>query len=524
MTLRLVLLITLALLAGAPAVAATDTRCAALVASLSAGVPTTAPSGLRYRVLKSGTKRLAVGNVAIEHYLVCFANGTFLDASAKGQTLAFTVGGKQVVRGFEEATRTIGVGGEVVAYLPYPLAYGAKGRPPAVPPRSDLLFDIQLAGIDDVALSTSLQRAYDSGGVPAMSSAYARAAATGFKHMYAAEDDLVGLAYRFMKKQQTGAAVAVLELNVARFPDSWNEYDSLGDAYRAAGDDALAEKNYRRALQMNPKDTNAASFVTPPSSVIPVWPGAAPGTESWTQKEVTYPKTPVGEVVMNVVTPTLTAYLPAPANATGASVIIAPGGYCVALAIGAEANDVALLLQRHGIAAFVLKYRIPEKKGDGIPKDLNMDEACKYGIADGIQAVKVVRQRAAALGIKPDRVGFMGFSAGGMIASGALLQPDVAARPNFAALLYGAPFGAMPAVPAKLPPIFMAWAQDDPIAGDTVAAFYGALRAAGDKPEAHIFSAGGHGFGVKTQHTTSDGWLGEFYAWLDAEGFTKRAT
>jgi len=518
---RLLLLVVLVLLAGAPAMAATDTRCAGLVAQLAKGPVSTAPSGLRYRILKRGTKRLAVGNVAIEHYLVCFANGSFLDASAKGRTLAFTVGGKQVVRGFEEATRTIGVGGEVVAHLPYRLAYGAKGRPPAVPPRSDLLFDIRLAAIDDIALSTSLERAYESGGVAGMQRAYARAASTGFKGMYAAEDDLVGLAYRFLKKRRPAAAVAVLEINAARFPDSWNEYDSLGDAYRAAGDSALADRNYRRALRMNPKDSNAASFVTPPTSAIPVWPGAAPGTESWTQREVTYPKTPVGTVVMNVTVPTLTAYLPAPATATGAGVIIAPGGYCVALAIGAEANDVALLLQRHGIAAFVLKYRIPEKKGDGIPRDLNMDEACKYGIADGVQAVKVVRRRAAAWGVKPDRVGFMGFSAGGMVASGALLATDAAARPNFVALLYGAPFGTTPAVPAKLPPVFMGWAQDDPIAADAAAKFYDALRAAGNRPEAHIFRAGGHGFGVKTQHTTSDRWIDEFYAWLDACGFTK---
>jgi acetyl esterase/lipase len=519
---RLVIVAALVLLASAPAVAATDARCAALVANLGTGMRTTvAPSGLRYRILKPGTTRLTTGNVAIEHYLVCFANGAFLDASAKGQTLAFTVGNKQVVRGFEEATRSIGVGGEVVAYLPYKLAYGAKGRPPAVPPRSDLMFDIRLAGIDTVALSTLLQRAYASGGVPAMNAAFARAAATGFKGMYAAEDDLVGLAYGFLKKHRSDGAIAALKLNVARFPNSWNEYDSLGDAYRAAGNAALADANYRRALKMNPKDTNAASFVTPPTSVIPIWPGAAPGTESWTQKEVTYPKTPVGEVVMNVVAPTLTAYLPAPATATGASVIIAPGGYCVALAIGAEANDVARILQGRGIAAFVLKYRIPEKKGDGIPKDLDMDQACKYGIADGIQAVKVVRQRAVAWGIRPDRVGVMGFSAGGMIASGALLQPDVASRPNFAALLYGAPFGAMPAVPANLPPVFMGWAQDDPIAGTAVQKFYDALRAAGNKPEAHIYSAGGHGFGVKTQHTTSDRWVDEFFAWLAAQGLIK---
>jgi Carboxylesterase family len=104
-------------------------------------------------------------------------------------------------------------------------------------------------------------------------------------------------------------------------------------------------------------------------------------------------------------------------------------------------------------AAFVLKYRIIEKHGEGILPDLHTDEAGKYGIADGIQAVKVVRQHAAEWGISPDRVGFMGFSAGAIVASGALLQQDAAARPNFAAPIYGGPFGVMPAILANLPSV-----------------------------------------------------------------------
>jgi acetyl esterase/lipase len=257
------------------------------------------------------------------------------------------------------------------------------------------------------------------------------------------------------------------------------------------------------------------------TETVRIWPGAAPGTESWTQKERIIRNTPVGTVVLNVATPTLTAYLPARANATGTGIIIAPGGACVALAISAEAYDVARRLQANGIAAFVLKYRIPEKKGEGIPKDLDMDVACKYGIADGIEAVKVVRQRAAHWGVAPNRIGFMGFSAGGMIASGAVLQSDVAARPNFAALIYGAPFGVMPTIPAKLPPIFMAWAQDDTVALGPVEKFYEALLVAGNRPEAHIFDSGGHGFGVKMQGTTSDHWIDEFYYWLHAHGWMR---
>ncbi|HZT57798.1 MAG TPA: alpha/beta hydrolase [Pyrinomonadaceae bacterium] len=255
--------------------------------------------------------------------------------------------------------------------------------------------------------------------------------------------------------------------------------------------------------------------------VVNIWPGVAPGSESWTQKERTIENTPLGTVVFNVVTPTLTAYLPERSKATGTGVIIAPGGAFVALAMDLEGKSVAQWLQQRGIAAFVLKYRIIEKRGEGIPADLDMDEAGKYGIADGIQALKVVRKHAAEWNVAPDRVGFIGFSAGAMVASGTLLQEDASARPNFAAMIYGGPFGKMPAIPSKLPPMFLAWAQDDPVALAPVVRFYDALKAAGHKPEAHVFSSGGHGFGLKKQGTTSDHWIEEFYFWLEAQGFAK---
>lgn len=260
------------------------------------------------------------------------------------------------------------------------------------------------------------------------------------------------------------------------------------------------------------------------SQTLNIWPGVAPGSENWTWKEKIVDNTPMGTVVFNVVTPTLTVYLPEKTKATGTGIIIAPGGAFVALAIDLEGNNVARWLQSKGIAAFVLKYRIMEKRQEGIPADLNMDEAGKYGIADGIQALRVVRQHAVEWGISPDRVGFMGFSAGAMVASAALLQQDATARPNFAAPIYGAPFGVMPAIPAKLPPIFLAWAQDDALVLEAVTKFYDSLKSAGHKPEAHIFSAGGHGFGMQKQGTSSDHWIDEFYYWLEAQGFTKPAT
>jgi acetyl esterase/lipase len=80
----------------------------------------------------------------------------------------------------------------------------------------------------------------------------------------------------------------------------------------------------------------------------------------------------------------------------------------------------------------------------------------------------------------------------------------------------------MPAIPPALPPLFLAWAQDDKVALEPIRKFHDALLAAGNRPEVHAFSAGGHGFGMKAQGTTSDRWIDVFYYWLEAHGFTKR--
>ncbi|HLZ39863.1 MAG TPA: alpha/beta hydrolase [Candidatus Sulfotelmatobacter sp.] len=265
----------------------------------------------------------------------------------------------------------------------------------------------------------------------------------------------------------------------------------------------------------------AVGWAAAQGQTLNIWPGIAPGSEKWTQKETSVEVPGVGTILANVVTPTLTIYLPDKNKATGTGVIVAPGGACIRLAMTYEGTQVALWLKERGIAVFLLKYRLQEKKGEGMPADLNLDVACQWGIADGIQALKVVRQHAAEWGVAPDHIGFMGFSAGAMVTSGVLLQADAVGRPNFAAPIYGGPFGAMPPITANLPPVFLAWAQDDSLAASPVAKFYDALKAAGNKPEVHIYSAGGHGFGMKKQGTTSDHWIEEFYWWMQAAGFGK---
>ncbi len=279
----------------------------------------------------------------------------------------------------------------------------------------------------------------------------------------------------------------------------------------------------------------SGSEQAPTPRVINVWPGVAPGSEEWKQQETVLGSGNFRQIV-NVTTPTLTAYLPDPSTATGTAVIIAPGGGFVGLSIDSEGHDVAKWLVARGFAAIVLKYRTVQIEGQDAAQLRQssgarfraqlgnlalIDEDGKYGIADGIQAVKVVRAHAAAWGISPDRIVFTGFSAGGMITAYTAILPD--ARPNYAAPIYGAPIASVPPIPKGLPPFFMAMAQDDNLAGQYIVRFYDALKAAGYRPEFHIYNAGGHGWGMRKQGRTSDHWIDEFYYWLETHGLTRPA-
>src|SRR5262249_13048543 len=153
------------------------------------------------------------------------------------------------------------------------------------------------------------------------------------------------------------------------------------------------ERNMRRAML---RAAGAITFTILMAccaypQTVKIWPGGPPGSENWNQKERVLDNTPVGTVVFNVVTPTLTLYLPERSKATGTGVIIAPGGAFVALAIDLEGHNVARWLQERGIAAFVLKYRILEKRQESIPQ-INMDEGGNDEVTDGIHAIKVVSQ------------------------------------------------------------------------------------------------------------------------------------
>jgi hypothetical protein len=150
------------------------------------------------------------------------------------------------------------------------------------------------------------------------------------------------------------------------------------------------------ALQVLNCATRAPSPRAPrPASaqIVRVWSHAAPGSERWTQRETTEQTAQFGTVVFKVVTPTIAAFLPARVNAIGVAVIIAPGGSFRGVTIGMEGDSVASWFQQHGIAAFVLKYRVLDYHAPG-NSSLSIDAAARFAIADGIQALSVVRRHA----------------------------------------------------------------------------------------------------------------------------------
>jgi acetyl esterase/lipase len=279
------------------------------------------------------------------------------------------------------------------------------------------------------------------------------------------------------------------------------------------------------------------------SPVVALWPGAAPGSEGWTHQEVEF-RDPQGlAMVRNVVRPTLTAYLPSKETATGTAMIVAPGGGFRMLSWDSEGTLVARWLQQRGVAAFVLKYRLANtgatdaefqrslaqlfatirtaSEGASPGNTVNADSAIAavlpLATEDGRQAVRLVRQRAAEWGIRPDRVGLMGFSAGAMVTVGVALAHDAASRPDFIAPIYGVPRTPI-VVPDDAPPMFDLVAADDALAAGPSLALYTAWRAAGKPAELHVYAAGGHGFGMTKRDHPVDSWIERLGDWMQDKG------
>ena len=258
-----------------------------------------------------------------------------------------------------------------------------------------------------------------------------------------------------------------------------------------------------------PKDLPAA---------VPLWPNGAPGSES----RAAEPEKVEGSNVCNVHNPTLTPYVPEAAQATGTGVIICPGGGHSKLCLGHEGYALAEWFRERGIAAFVLKYRLAREKGSTYTIQ-------DHAMADARRALRLIRSRAADWQVKPDRLGILGFSAGGELAAFAAMKSDPgqkdaadpiereSCRPDFQALIYPGTSGLFSAEKG-MPPLFIAAGYSDrPDISEGMATLYLKYNAAGVKAEMHLYANAGHGFGYKPDAKPSAAarWPQRLVEWLE---------
>lgn len=275
-----------------------------------------------------------------------------------------------------------------------------------------------------------------------------------------------------------------------------------------------------------------APEVAIPTPVFPaalrLYPGVAPGSEGATQVEQ-WERQDDERRARNVTVPELIPVLPAAGRANGTAVVILPGGAFRRLAMDKEGLGVAKLLAREGVSAYVLKYRLVETPASLADMARQMREERAAGkvvttpalpVDDGRRALRLVRENAARWGLRGDRIGMIGFSAGAMTTLEVALGTDPASRPDFAAMIYG-PVSAR-AVPGDAPPLFLALAADDPLFGHSDLGLFGAWQKAGRPAELHVFGQGGHGFGMTRQGLTSDLWADEFLAWMRMRGLLQK--
>jgi acetyl esterase/lipase len=270
-------------------------------------------------------------------------------------------------------------------------------------------------------------------------------------------------------------------------------------------------------------------------TVIPLYNGVAPGSENWTWSEREM-KVDIGTIVFDVSKPTLTAFVPS--NPNGTAVIIAPGGAFHALAFDHEGTEVAKRLNAKGITAFVLKYRLahddpahPENNFSTLLQNKNYKKLDSINAAvvplamqDGLTAVKYVRQHAADYKIDPNKIGFMGFSAGGTVTMSVVYSATDDTRPNFVAPVYAyeaAIIGST--VPSATTPIFICAASDDDLGFATHSVhIYSKWLEANQPAELHMYEQGKHGFGMKKQNLPVDTWMDRYIDWLTMHGFIRK--
>jgi endo-1,4-beta-xylanase len=263
-----------------------------------------------------------------------------------------------------------------------------------------------------------------------------------------------------------------------------------------------------------------------PGPEILLWPNGAPGSEGKTGDVVVRIAERGERVLSNIHKPSLTPYLPAAAVAGqasgGCAVIVAPGGGHRELWSDHEGHNIARWLSDHGIAAFVIKYRLARETNSTYTVD-------DHAVADMQRALRLVRSRASEWGIATNRIGVMGFSAGGEVAflsaqgGGSKNMDGDPVAPAFQALIY--PGRAQRIEPAtNSPPVFLVCGYNDrPDISEGLASVYLKFKQLKVPAELHIYAGSGHGFGLRPNDPKPAGkWIERFEEWLADSGFSKK--
>lgn len=254
-----------------------------------------------------------------------------------------------------------------------------------------------------------------------------------------------------------------------------------------------------------------------PVRVIPLYKGVAPGSENWDWEENTAESRRGLPMVQNVAKPELLYYPPDPGTDVGTAMVICPGGGYRTLMMSYEGVDIAQYLNTLGVHAYVLKYRLTHQ-GDSAKQE--GQDVRQLAGEDGQQAIRLVRRGATEMGIRPDQIGMIGFSAGGGVTLSSVFGP-ADGRPDFAVPVYaavGAKWGMPIEAPENAPPlcIFTA-ANDQVIPWERSMELFVAWKQAGFLAELHIFQAGRHGFVEKGGG--ADHFLDRLQEWMQVNGW-----
>jgi len=271
--------------------------------------------------------------------------------------------------------------------------------------------------------------------------------------------------------------------------------------------------------------------------VLPVWPGKVPGDYGTIGEErfrdPSDAPTKDAKWLTNVTKPTITVYRPAQEQNSGAAMVICPGGGYWNLAWDLEGEEVAAWLNHAGIAGILLKYRVPRRPGQPEPLP------APGPLLDAQRALSLARSHAREWAIDPERIGIVGFSAGGHLALATATNFDrraydpideidkASCRPDFAVAVYPGYLveketGALAPymrIPPRTPPVLLVHASDDTVAGaEHSVTMYLALKRAGVPAELHVYASGGHGFGVRKSSHPCSSWPERCTAWLRDRG------